>query len=71
MLEESIKLLNEANISTDYGYKDPIVDITDGTEDYVPLKPDSTGYITMKPDLDDINVPELSKYGLGGMVGSI
>lgn len=71
VLEESIKLLNEANITTDFEYKNPIVDITDGVEDYVPVKPDSTGYISMKPDLDDINVPELSKYGLGGMVGSI
>lgn len=67
-----MKLLNDANISSiDYVdnvngnvLKDPIIDLTDGTEDYVPIKPDVTGYISMKQDLDDIDVPELSKFGI-------
>ncbi|XP_049880683.1 alpha-sarcoglycan [Pectinophora gossypiella] len=69
VLEESLKLLNEANINSEFDpiLKDPIVDMADGVDDYVPIKPDSTGYISMKADLDDIDVPELSKYGLGGV----
>ncbi|CAG5014419.1 unnamed protein product [Parnassius apollo] len=83
-LEESLKLLNEANIAGDFDgipiSKDPIIDLNDGTEDYVLVKPDPTayisnkpdvtGYISIKPDLDDINVPELAKYGVTG-IGAI
>ncbi|XP_053619851.1 alpha-sarcoglycan isoform X2 [Plodia interpunctella] len=68
-LEESLKLLNEANINSEFEnmnlLKEPIVDLNDGTEDYVPIKPDMTGYISIKPDLDDINVPDLTKFGIG------
>lgn len=71
-LEESLKLLNEANISSlDYTdnvnvpvLKDPIIDLTDGTDDYIPIKPDGSSYVSMKQNLDNIVVPELSKYGL-------
>ncbi|XP_013165335.1 PREDICTED: alpha-sarcoglycan isoform X2 [Papilio xuthus] len=75
-LEESLKLLNEANITGNYDGipKDPIIDLNDGTEDYVLVKPDFiqskpdlTGYNSIKPDLDDINVPELAKYGVTGI----
>ncbi|XP_045539929.1 alpha-sarcoglycan isoform X2 [Papilio machaon] len=84
-LEESLKLLNEANITGNYDGipKDPIIDINDGSEDYVlvkpdfiqskpdyiQLKPDTIGYNSIKPDLDDINVPELAKYGVTGIGG--
>ncbi|XP_011548954.3 epsilon-sarcoglycan isoform X2 [Plutella xylostella] len=78
VLEETLKLLNEAKIGGDYiddlnsepAMKDPIVDYNDGSEDYVPIKMDAAGYVAMKGDLDDINVPELAKYGLGGVGGS-
>ncbi|KAG7294882.1 hypothetical protein JYU34_022731, partial [Plutella xylostella] len=78
VLEETLKLLNEAKIGGDYiddlnsepAMKDPIVDFNDGSEDYVPIKMDAAGYVAMKGDLDDINVPELAKYGLGGVGGS-
>lgn len=66
-LEESLKLLNDANITTDFDIpilKEPILDVTDGTEDYVPIKPDSSGYISMKAELDDIDVPDLAKFGV-------
>lgn len=75
-LEESLKLLNEANISdfktlpADFknltsDFKDPIVDINDGTDDYVPIKTD--GFVTMKgANSDDIQVPDLTKFmGVG------
>ncbi|XP_013142486.1 PREDICTED: uncharacterized protein LOC106106454 [Papilio polytes] len=75
-LEESLKLLNEANITNYDTPKDPIIDLNDGTEDYVLVKPDFiqskpdiTGYNSIKPDLDDINVPELAKYGVTGIGG--
>ncbi|XP_072935659.1 uncharacterized protein Scgalpha isoform X2 [Epargyreus clarus] len=67
-LEESLQLLNEANIASEYDnlvLKDPIIDLNDGTEDYVPVKPD--GYVSVKGDLDDIDVPELAKYGITGI----
>lgn len=66
-LEESLKLLNDANISTEFDIpilREPIVDMNDGTDDYVPIKPDSSGYISMKADLDDIDAPDLAKYGV-------
>ncbi|KOB74203.1 Epsilon-sarcoglycan, partial [Operophtera brumata] len=65
-LEESIKLLNDANISNEFDIpmKEPIVDLNDGTDDYVPIKPDSSGYISMKADLEDIEVPDLAKFGV-------
>ncbi|XP_064074867.1 uncharacterized protein LOC113398086 [Vanessa tameamea] len=79
-LEESLKLLNEANISSEFDnliLRDQIVDPNDGSDDYVPIKsesagylsmkPDKTGYVNMKPDLDDIVVPELAKYGISGI----
>ncbi|XP_075986812.1 sarcoglycan alpha [Anticarsia gemmatalis] len=81
LLEESLKLLNEAKISSEFDnlpLKDPIIDINDGTEDYVPIKPDQSGYISMKPDqtayvpikadLDDIEVPDLAKFGIAGSI---
>ncbi|XP_059050540.1 uncharacterized protein LOC131845492 isoform X1 [Achroia grisella] len=82
LLEESLKLLNEANINSEFEklpiLKDPILDLADGTEDYVPIKPDSsgyipikpdaTGYISMKSDLDDIDVPDLTKFGIAGPI---
>lgn len=81
VLEESLKLLNEANISnpslklldaaTDFDIpllKEPVVDIMDGSDDYVPIKPDSTGYISMKADLDDIEVPDLAKFRIGAAI---
>ncbi|XP_068625653.1 alpha-sarcoglycan [Battus philenor] len=69
-LEESLKLLNEANIAANYDGvpKDPIIDPNNGSEDYVLVKPDP--YIPIKQNLDDINVPELAKYGVPG-VGAI
>ncbi|XP_052745047.1 uncharacterized protein LOC112053836 isoform X2 [Bicyclus anynana] len=80
VLEESLKLLNEANITNEFEnllLQNKIIDLTDGTDDYVPIKPDSTEYLSMKPDktgyvsnnpdLDDINVPELAKYGISGI----
>lgn len=65
-LEESLKLLNDANISTEFDtpMKEPIVDLSDGTDDYVPVKPDSSGYISMQADLEDIEVPDLAKFGV-------
>ncbi|XP_050681946.1 alpha-sarcoglycan isoform X2 [Leptidea sinapis] len=79
-LEESLKLLNEANIASEFDnllLKDPVLDLTDGcddyvpirpdTIDYVPLKPDHAGYVSMNPELDDIIVPELSKFGVPGV----
>lgn len=72
-LEDSLKLLNEANIANSIfdNLKDPIVDLNDGADDYVPIKPDGTGYNLIKPDgyasmknLDDIDVPDLGKYGI-------
>ncbi|XP_073963378.1 sarcoglycan alpha isoform X1 [Choristoneura fumiferana] len=62
-LEDSLKLLNEANIANSIfdNLKDPIVDLKDGADDYVPIKPD--GYVSMK-NLDDIDVPDLGKYGI-------
>lgn len=66
-LEESLKLLNDANISAEFDIpivKEPIVDLNDGSDDYVPIKPDACGYVTMKADLDDIEVPELAKFGV-------
>ncbi|KAJ8715459.1 hypothetical protein PYW07_009941 [Mythimna separata] len=85
LLEESLKLLNEAKICSEFDKKEPIIDINDGTEDYVPIKPDSTsykpdptgyvpikqdgtGYMSMK-DLDDIDVPDLAKFGIAGAMG--
>lgn len=81
LLEESLKLLNEAKLSSEFdnlNLKDPIVDINDGTEDYVPIKPDQggyisakldqTGYVPIKPDLNDINVPDMSKFGITGPI---
>lgn len=76
-LEESLKLLNEANISNpefdhlNVPILNPVVDLTDGTDDYVAVKPDSSGYASMKADLDDIDVPELAKFGIGGVIGPI
>ncbi|XP_045455467.1 uncharacterized protein LOC123665169 [Melitaea cinxia] len=79
-LEESLKLLNDANISNEFDnliLRDQIVDLNDGTDDYVPIKSemagylsmkaDKTGYTNMKSDLDDIVVPELAKYGISGI----
>ncbi|XP_045780319.1 uncharacterized protein LOC123877550 isoform X1 [Maniola jurtina] len=79
-LEESLKLLNEANISNEFDnllLQSKIIDLADGSDDYVPIKPDSTeylsikpdktGYVSNNPDLDDINVPELAKYGISGI----
>ncbi|XP_063541751.1 alpha-sarcoglycan isoform X1 [Cydia strobilella] len=78
-LEDSLKLLNEANIANSLfeNSKDPIVDLNDNGEDYVPIKPvnlikpDGTGFNLIKPDgyvamkdLDDIDVPDLGKYGI-------
>lgn len=80
-LEDSLKLLNDAKISNaEYidnlnleaqipFLKDPILDLTDGTDDYVPIKGES-GYVTMNGNLDDIVVPELSKFGLTGVGNS-
>ncbi|XP_031764263.2 epsilon-sarcoglycan isoform X2 [Galleria mellonella] len=82
LLEESLKLLNEANINSEFDklpiLKDPILDLADGTEDYVPIKPDHTGYVPIKPDtagyvsmkadLDDIDVPDLTKFGIVGPI---
>ncbi|CAB3222981.1 unnamed protein product [Arctia plantaginis] len=81
LLEESLKLLNEAKLSSEFDnipLKDPIIDLNDGTEDYVPIKsdpsayiskkPDQTGYLTMKPDLDDISVPDLAKFRITGPI---
>ncbi|XP_062532345.1 alpha-sarcoglycan isoform X4 [Bombyx mori] len=69
VLEESLKLLNEANI-INYEIKDPIVDIADGADDYAPIDAngtgflsDTTGYLSMKPDTDGIDVPDLGKFG--------
>ncbi|XP_037295880.1 alpha-sarcoglycan isoform X2 [Manduca sexta] len=75
-LEESLKLLNEANINSEFDLsipilKDPIVDLSDGTDDYVPIKSDPTGYVPMNADLDDIDVPDLTKFGIGGITGPI
>ncbi|KAL0860852.1 hypothetical protein ABMA27_009390 [Loxostege sticticalis] len=65
-LEESLKLLNDANIAADFDHlKDPIVDFQDGAEDYVPIKSD--GYVSMK-NLDDIDVPDLTKFGITGPI---
>ncbi|XP_013185048.1 alpha-sarcoglycan isoform X2 [Amyelois transitella] len=68
-LEESLKLLNEAKINSEFDnlniLKDPIVDLNDGTDDYVPIKSDMAGYASMKPELDDIDVPDLTKFGIG------
>ncbi|XP_022827617.1 alpha-sarcoglycan isoform X2 [Spodoptera litura] len=66
LLEESLKLLNEAKIDS-LSIKDPIIDLNDGTEDYVPIKPDASGYVSMK-DLDDIDVPDLAKFGIAGPI---
>ncbi|CAH0721046.1 unnamed protein product, partial [Brenthis ino] len=71
-LEESLKLLNQANITTKYDELcDKILDLADGSDDYVPIKPDylmdKTGYASLKPDIDDIVVPELAKYGISGI----
>ncbi|XP_039760493.1 epsilon-sarcoglycan isoform X2 [Pararge aegeria] len=79
-LEESLKLLNEANITNEFEnllLQGKIIDLADGSDDYVPIKPDPTEYSSMKPDktgyvpnnrdLDDINVPELAKYGISGI----
>lgn len=79
-LEESLKLLNEANITSEFDnllLQGKIIDLADGSDDYVPIKPDSTEYLSLKPDktgygpnnpdLDDINVPELAKYGISGI----
>lgn len=77
LLEESLKLLNEAKICSEFDKKEPIIDLNDGTEDYVPIKPDSAGYIPIKPDgtgyvsmkdLDDIDVPDLAKFGIAGAI---
>lgn len=71
LLEESLKLLNEAKISSEFDnlpIKEPIIDLNDGTEDYVPIKPDQAGYISMKADLDDIDVPDLAKFGISGAI---
>lgn len=59
-LEESLKLLNQANINKYDDICDKILDLTDGTDDYVPIMTD-TNYI--KPDIDDVS--ELAKYGVG------
>lgn len=87
-LEESLQLLNQANIA--FEPKDPVIDQADGAEDYVHVqrKPDLTGSALLKPDLsgsgslkpdltgyesepgadlDNINVPELTKYGVPGI----
>ncbi|XP_028157134.1 uncharacterized protein LOC135083856 isoform X3 [Ostrinia nubilalis] len=68
-LEESLKLLNDANIANDFDnlnlIKEPIVDFNDGTDDYVPIKTD--GYVSMK-NLDDIDVPDLTKFGIAGPI---
>ncbi|XP_041985379.1 epsilon-sarcoglycan isoform X2 [Aricia agestis] len=84
-LEESLKLLNEANINNDLDsllLRNKIIDLADGSDDYVPMEPDQIGFkpdvIGFKPeipgfkqdysaDLDDINVPELAKYGISGI----
>nr|XP_049705074.1 uncharacterized protein LOC110381099 isoform X1 [Helicoverpa armigera] len=63
LLEESLKLLNEAKINSEFDIKDPIIDLNDGTDDYVPIK---DGYVSMK-DLDDIDVPDLAKFGLSAI----
>ncbi|XP_045506640.1 uncharacterized protein LOC123702859 [Colias croceus] len=50
-LEESLKLLNEANIASEFDnllLKNPIVDFNDGSEDYVPIKQDP-GYVKSDP----------------------
>lgn len=57
--------------------RDKIVDLNDGSDDYVPIKSEATGYLpmkadktgytNMKSDLDDIVVPELAKYGISGI----
>ncbi|CAG9569506.1 unnamed protein product [Danaus chrysippus] len=66
-LEESLKLLNEANIATEYE-RNPIIDYADSTDDYISIKPDTDYIITkMQNDLDDIVVPELAKYGISGI----
>ncbi|XP_038219549.1 alpha-sarcoglycan isoform X2 [Zerene cesonia] len=47
-LEESLQLLNEANIASEFDnllLKNPIVDFNDGCDDYVPIKQDP-GYAT-------------------------
>ncbi|CAK1541177.1 unnamed protein product [Leptosia nina] len=70
-LEESIKLLNEANIASEFDnllLKNPVVDFNDGAEDYVPIKPDSAGYVSIKRDFSD--GLDLAKYGVTG-VGAI
>ncbi|CAH4036985.1 unnamed protein product [Pieris brassicae] len=57
-LEESLKLLNEANITElDNLLKNPIVDFNDGAEDYVPIKPEF-----VKPVNED-----LARYGIAGV----
>lgn len=84
MLEESLKLLNEAKISSEFDnltLKDPIIDDNDGSDDYVPLKqdkneydalkPGQAGYMPVKSDLDDIDVPNLGKFGVTGLTGPI
>lgn len=75
-LEESLKLLNDAKINSEFEspvpiLKEPIVDLNDGSEDYVPIKPDTIVYGTTDCDLDDIDVPDLAKFGISGIAGSI
>ncbi|KAJ0170910.1 hypothetical protein K1T71_013682 [Dendrolimus kikuchii] len=84
VLEESLKLLNDAKITSEFDnlpLKDPIIDLNDGSDDYVPLKPDENcydqlkpdqaGYIPIKAELDDIDVPDLAKFGIAGLAGPI
>lgn len=80
LLEESLKLLNEAKLSSEFdniALKDPIIDLNDGSEDYVPIKPDPSAYLSkkpeqtgylLKPNLDDINVPDLAKFRITGPI---
>lgn len=64
-LEESLKLLNQANINKYDDICDKILDLTDGTDDYVPIKEFMTDTNYIKPDID--NVAELAKYGITGV----
>ncbi|XP_045486118.1 uncharacterized protein LOC110998769 isoform X1 [Pieris rapae] len=65
-LEESLKLLNEANITElDNLLKNPIVDFNDGADDYVPMKPEF-----VKPDIGFTVKPvneDLARYGIAGV----
>lgn len=82
-LEESLKLLNEAKLNSEFEgmpLKNPIIDLNDGSEDYVPLKPEqpysnfqpvTTDYIKVKNDLEDMDERDLAKYGISGLAGPI